>query len=837
MKNKRLAVLALLPLFIMTSCNNNNYKPSSNSSSTSSSLSGTSSVSSTSSSTTNSVSSSSSSSSSNTSTEDIKTFENYDAYIDKYSQSGHLYIHYLREGAGMDEYNEYGLWLWPVGKQGALFAASQSTGTIKANTSGWMKTIGVNGSIDQAGVCADIDLNSTDYVTGREQNEFTLAGLERIGYLVVRLSSMTGGTHWTSDGGGDGFIEDVSINTRANGAIHVFLKKGSAREPSYVYSIEAYSNPVTGDTTGQYRSLKNVDSSTATYPISPTSEKFSKTGANGYQLFIPTFADSNGDGFGDLRGVINKLDYLESLNIDTLWLSPFLKSNSYHGYDTVDYYEIDSRFGSINDLRELIYKAHEKGIKVLMDLVINHSSTSSIWFKKAQKAEKGIDSEANEFSYRDLFHFKYKGDTTGSGKKVEEDPDWYKDGESDYYYYAKFASDMPEFNYDAQITRDLINEVAIYWLGFGIDGYRLDAIKHIYMVDESEKRLTDKVITDIADVTSYDEQLGQMVTKHVDYSTNTTKNIAFWKEFAARIKAVYPDTYLVAENFDGWDKRIAPYYQCFDSQLDFNEYYHNLEYVYLGAEGKTASDLATENTTKLNQYFKEQRSDFINATFTSNHDVSRAINHINSTKDNTGKEVDVNISGTAQQINRAKVHAAITILQPGVSFIYYGDELGMSSNTKENDNAHTNNLDRFYRQAFKWANESERCYITFGEGYNNSYDSYNKVLADSETQGTDENSMLSFYRAITAIKGAEDFPLNGAYTGYSYDVNKDIYHYIITPKEADDTTYKFFINTGGKNGTGTASYSLGAGEELVYAYNTTGTTINPYGVVVIKTSK
>ena len=189
-----------------------------------------------------------------------------------------------------------------------------------------------------------------------------------------------------------------------------------------------------------------------------------------------------------------------------------------------------------------------------MDLVINHSSTSSIWFKKAQKAEKGIDSEANEFSYRDLFHFKYKGDTTGSGKKVEEDPDWYQDGESDYYYYAKFASDMPEFNYDAQITRDLINEVAMYWLGFGIDGYRLDAIKHIYMVDESEKRLTDKVITDIADVTSYDEQLGQMVTKHVDYSTNTTKNIAFWKEFAARIKAVYPDTYLVAENFDGWDK-------------------------------------------------------------------------------------------------------------------------------------------------------------------------------------------------------------------------------------------------------------------------------------------
>lgn len=764
----------------------------------------------------------------------IQVFDDYDRYIDQHSQTGHLYIHYLREGATMEDYNKYGLWLWPTGKQGALFAASTTTGGLTASTPGWMTSIGVNGSIDQAGVCADIDLNSTSYVTGKDGKQFSLADLDRIGYLVVLLSSMGGGSHWVSDGGGDSYIEDIKVNTRDNGAVHVFLKSGYVREPTYYWSKDVYSNPVLADTTGAYRSASNIKSSSTKYPKAPTSSRFSKTGANGYQLFIPTFADSNGDGFGDLRGVINKLDYLSALNIDTLWLSPFLKSNSYHGYDTVDYYEVDSRFGTDDDLRELLYKAHAKGIKVLMDLVINHTSSSGVWFKKAQKAEKGIGADGKEFSYRDLFHFKLKGDKTGSGKKVENDDDWYRDGESQYYYYGKFASDMPELNYDAQITRDMINNVAEYWLGFGMDGYRLDAVKHIYMADEVTKSSGDQIIEDVADKTYYDEQKGQMVTEHVDYSTNTTKNLAFWKEFACHLKALYPDCYLVAENFDGWDERIAPYYQAFDSQFDFNEYYHNLEYVYLGM-GKTASDLALENTIKFDTYFKKQRSDFINATFTSNHDVSRAINHINSTKDSMlGIEKDVKITGSSKQIARAKMHAAITILQPGISFIYYGDELGMSSNTTENDKSHNNSIDRFYRQPFKWAEANERCLITFGEGYTNAYDSYNTKLADASAQAADKNSMLVFYQAMTGIKADPKFPLNGTYTGYKYDVNTNVYHYVINPKEKGDVFYRFYINTGGKDGSGDAAWSLTKGEEIVYKMNATETQIHPYGIVVTR---
>ena len=158
-----------------------------------------------------------------------------------------------------------------------------------------------------------------------------------------------------------------------------------------------------------------------------------------------------------------------------------------------------------------------------------------------------------------------EGQKTQTGDLVENDPDWHHDGESKYYYYAKFGDNMPDFNYDYQATRDYVRDIGLYWLGKGVDGFRLDAIKHIYMADEVKK--------------GSGEQIGDFVTEEKDYSTNETKNIAFWKEFANELKAIYPDCYLVGENFDGWDQRMAPLYQAIDSQFDFNSYYHNTEYA------------------------------------------------------------------------------------------------------------------------------------------------------------------------------------------------------------------------------------------------------------------
>ena len=764
----------------------------------------------------------------------------YDTRILEWSQKDHLYIHYTRgNDSKTSDYDPYLFWIWeasPKSSAGGIFGTTNTiaapSGTFSNNNVALMSDIGGKGPIDEAGVCLDIDLKA-NYITGHG-DPLSFAESIKLGFLVVLADSMSGGTHWTSDGGSDTFFK-LENARQENGSYHIYLVSGSVTNPRYKYNDQQIINPVTKDTTGKYSTSSDIEnSSVTTYGRSSTSKKFYDTAGVGYQIFVPTFNDSNNDGMGDLRGIINKLDYLDSLSVDTIWLTPFLECNSYHGYDTVDYFKVDPRFGTNEDFQELIYKAHQKDMKILMDLVINHASTAGDLFKKAQRAEKGVDLYGNEFEYRNMFHFLMEGQKTPSGTYVENDPDWHHDGESKYYYYAKFGDNMPDFNYDYQATRDYVRDVGLYWLGKGVDGFRLDAIKHIYMADEAKKGSSDKILDDISNRTFWDEQMGEFVTEEKDYSTNETKNIAFWKEFANELKAIYPDCYLVGENLDGWDQRMAPLYQAIDSQFDFNSYYHNTEYVYLHvADGPyqttNAGKLALATATKFNTYFKQNRTDFINSAFTSNHDVLRAINQINATK-NGSDYVVPKITGTADQINKAKVHAAITMLQPGLSFIYYGDEIGMSSNLTENKLDHENHIDRYYRQPMKWAEEAERPFITISKGIDNSYDSYNATLKDVTQQENDSSSMLNFYKEICAVKARADFPINGTYTGYEFNNAPSVLHYQITGPEG---TVKVYIHTAG-NDKNVVNYSINSNEEIIYKYNATNTQISAYGVVVVK---
>ena len=777
-------------------------------------------------------------------TTSIETIDDYDSYIDQFSEENHLYIHYYREGFSFEDYNNYGIWLWPRSQSGVLFANQDASGIV-SRYPGWVSSIGNSSSpVDQAGVMLDIDLTK-DYITGKSTTiSVNFLNEKRLGFLVIELDSIGGGSHWVSDGGADTYIDIDENAIRDNGSIHLFIKSGNVSNPTFYYDETTYTNPIVSDTTGKYESESDLNSSNDPNIYNPsTSSYFKESGKIGYHIFVPTFCDSNDDGWGDLRGIINKMDYLvDDLHVDTLWLSPFLKSNSYHGYDTVDYYQVDDRFGSFEDLLELIHLCHENGVKIMMDLVINHASTSSEWFKKAQRGETGVDSKGNEFNYRNLFHFKYKGSKThyyenqnGNYVKVEvnveDSQDWIRDGESNYYYYAKFGTDMPEFNYDYQATRDFIVEMAKFYLGLGIDGFRMDAIKHIYMENETENSSSDVINYDTGNRSYWDEQKEEFVTESYDYSTNSTKNIIFWKEFSAKLKASYPNCFITGENLDGWDERVAPYYESMDSQLDFCNYYDIQNYLYANT-GYTASMLANQVNDK-NAVFKEYRSDFINTAFTSNHDLLRAINHINANKEGeTGVEENVVINGSAQQLNRAKIYAAITLLQPGISFIYYGDELGMSSNTTENELDHENHIDRYYRQSFKWDDESERPLINIGE-VDNSYDSYNEKLDTLSQQQEDPNSVWSFYQDICEIKARDDFPADGNMTAYSYNLNADTFYYVIEPSNSSQSRYRVWINTGGRSGnSGDASYSLESGEEVIYKYNATDSSISPYGIVV-----
>ena len=770
--NKKLLIWTLIPIFLLTSCGGSEGSSSNNGTESTSDTSG----------------------SSSHSTEEG---DKYDAWCNTFSKPGHLYFHYNR--GDKKGYDDFCLWLWqhaPQDLEGALWAFSGNPKvsdklTLQPMSTNWMSYEDVNkGSegegvyIDEYGVIADVDLYKSGLVGGKTGTETTYAGANELGFLMVNQNYMDGKNNWVSDGGRETYIEnfDAESNWRSvtdGKAIHVFVSTGALDEYKYFAGSgipEAKTNPIDEDTTGKYSS--EIDASyDDIFGVSSTSSSFKELGV-GYQIFVASFRDSNGDGLGDLRGVIDSLDYLDDLGVEVLWLTPIQQSDSYHGYDISDYYAVDKKFGTIDDYRELLFKAHQKGMKVIMDLVLNHTSKSNVWFTNSQW---GSTTDGSKNEWRDIYSWKYKTDKiekyiNGAYKTitVEEDassdnPSWYRDGESNYYYYGKFGSGMPEINYQNTKTRKLVIDMAKYWMSFGLDGFRLDAVKHIFMRDECYQS-GDIIITDVGTKNTYDDEKGAYVTKAYDYSSNLTKNITWWKEFANALKNDYPNCFLVGENFDGWGTRTASYYQGLDSQFSFSTYYHIPAYLYANTGGASnfsskqaletyvpysSSGNVTLDNGKTSQSIPGgKRNDFIDGAFTSNHDVMRAINQVNyTTGDISGTVASNKIDGSGNQVNKAKIHAAVTLLNRGISWIYYGDELGMSSNTNEHITKYgsENCEDIWYRQPFLWDDASLRTNYKSGQ-YLFELDSYNKTLSSMEKQKEQSNSMLNWYKQVIEVK-------------------------------------------------------------------------------------
>lgn len=219
-----------------------------------------------------------------------------------------------------------------------------------------------------------------------------------------------------------------------------------------------------------------------------------------YEIFVRAFYDSDGDGIGDLKGVIQKLDYLEDLGVKGIWLMPITKSSSYHGYDTEDYYTMEEDYGTLEDLQKLIEEAHKRDIKVVMDLVINHTSSNHPWFLEAK--------EDKESKTRDYYIW-----TDDMSKKIEDSPmgriAWAQNPERDELYYAMFWEGMPDLNFDNQEVVEEVQDIAKFYLDKGIDGFRLDAAKWIFLEKE--------------------------------------ENVAFWQNFREYVRSINPEAILVGE--------------------------------------------------------------------------------------------------------------------------------------------------------------------------------------------------------------------------------------------------------------------------------------------------
>ena len=296
-----------------------------------------------------------------------------------------------------------------------------------------------------------------------------------------------------------------------------------------------------------------------------------------YQIFVGSFSDSNGDGIGDLRGIINRMDYLNdgdpnsglSLGVEGIWLSPIFTSPSYHKYDCSDYYAVDPKFGTMDDLKELIELCHQRGVQIILDLVINHTATSHIWFQKFKSAHQNFNVDD---PYYDFYTF---SDTQASG--------YHSLSGTSKYYEGHFSNEMPELNYDNPDVRQAMVDVAKFYLDMGVDGFRFDAAKYIYFGTEQP-------------------------------------NADFWIWYMQQLRNIKPDIYTVAEVWDA-DAVTYPY---FASTNCFN-------FTMAQVSGKIAAAAKGGNINAYTNYIQgflenilTQNSNAMLCTFIANHDMDRA---------------------------------------------------------------------------------------------------------------------------------------------------------------------------------------------------------------------
>ena len=709
----------------------------------------------------------------------------YEANLNTSSQEGHLYLHYLRFNNDPDEYEPLNLWIWPEYETGRTFDWNRDA----------------NGKIivdDIAGATCDVDLTKSYSDAGKDEHtdmqflwtadgEYKAGDIRnpenyvdaRLGFLVVYKDSKgIAGQHWRSDGNANQYL-DIKEALWDNGSIHIFCVQDNIAD--FVYHLADQGeivNPYDNDD-GTHVSTGNIDSSEI-LPVKYGTNLLDTVSGVGYQIMVSSFADSNGDGMGDIRGIIENLDYIEKMNVDVLWLTPIQLSDSYHGYDIIDYKAVDPKFGTLDDYKELLTKCHQKGIKVIMDLVLNHTSTNNVWFQKSVKmiVEDGID-------YRNFYQWRNHTKETVSEA-------WYPYSEYNYSYYAKFSPSMPELNYDNKDTRDAIVDVAKYWLGIlgegkgGVDGFRIDAVKHIYMADEAYQNEGDIIIND------YDE------ATQTDYSSNLTKNINFFTYFANEIKTKYPSCYLVGENFDGHAFNVAPYYTAFDGMLDFYMYYNFGEVATYPTAAASLSGANTsnggstptgKNTDRLrggswnfasiletqaaySQYglvgTAGTNPTIMGSLFTSNHDIPRLMNNV--VRNYSGAKWTagaLNATNKAQAERSAKAVISAMMTMPGISWVYYGDEIGMSSNYADGEDENSPHADRSSRQPFKWESTVTGYTTNFSISGDTTlyvvWDSYNKTIASVKEQDNDANSFLNHVRYWTEKKSTDEVLRYGNY--------------------------------------------------------------------------
>ncbi|MFN6970944.1 MAG: alpha-amylase family glycosyl hydrolase [Rheinheimera sp.] len=363
-----------------------------------------------------------------------------------------------------------------------------------------------------------------------------------------------------------------------------------------------------------------------------------------YQIWPRSFADSNADGHGDFNGIRGKLPYLQDLGVDALWLTPIFEAPSYHGYDFTEFYQVEADYGSMADFEALVQDAKAKNIKIILDLVINHISDQHDWFKR---------SAAGEAPYKDYFIWRDDLPVDGWGpawdaSKVDPKVVWHFNPTRNAYYYAAFGASQPDVNLTHPDVIAEMKKMAKFWLDKGVAGFRLDAVR--YAVESGPGGQAD-----------------------------TPETIAYWQDFSAYVRSIQPDALLVGE---AWaDLPVAAKYygdgKALDAGFDFDFGYKVL--ALLQSDGGVKAEFGTMNQASATvgsnsasqhelQKNYQQRIDAgvpmgYFSPFITNHDQPR---------------IGWQLKGDQQ---KAKLAAAMLFASPGSTYLYYGEEIGLTQDS------------------------------------------------------------------------------------------------------------------------------------------------------------
>ena len=405
-----------------------------------------------------------------------------------------------------------------------------------------------------------------------------------------------------------------------------------------------------------------------------------------YEIFVRSFKDSDGDGIGDLRGIIDQLDYLNDgdpattndLGVTGIWLMPVFPSPSYHGYDVTDYRDVNPQYGALDDLKELLAQADARGISVILDLPLNHTSDQHPWFQSSMSQEDG---KSDWYEWIDG-----QSDETGPwGQQL-----WHPSGGRSYL--GLFTPTMPDLNLrNPEVTAEL-EDVARFWLDLGVDGFRLDAAQHLV------------------------EQDGEYA--------NTPDNAEWLSSFNAFVKGVDPDALLVGEVWS--DSITSSEYVPGQSDLTFD--FTSADSAATLATIGDADRLLTAAEDDLDNYPEGQV-----AVFTDNHDRNR------------------NASLAFDDPDRLRLLATWLLTQPGVPFLYYGQEIGLPGVKP----------DEQIRTPMPWSDASPAAGFTTGEPWEDLQGGWEAT--NVATQQADPDSLWNHYARLIAARNASPALRTGSF--------------------------------------------------------------------------